>query len=191
MTIDTLILISTAISATSCCIWNNFIKNEDSAFIDSLTKVYNRHFFQKIEEKEMSGNFYYVVFADIDFFKSVNDTYNHDIGDIVLKEFSRILKQTVKSSSDYVVRWGGEEFVLFLKVSNTDIFTEKVLFNRIDNLRNIIEKTIINTEMADIKITASFGLSVDPKKSLDERIKEADRNLYKAKNGGRNKVIKS
>jgi len=189
MTIDSIILISTAISATSCCVWNNFIKNNDNIYIDSLTGVNNRHFFQKIEEKEMSGNKYYVVFADIDFFKKVNDTYGHDSGDIVLKEFSRILKQTVKNNSDYVVRWGGEEFVLFLKVSNKDIFTDKVLFKRINDLKDIIEKTTISADSFNIKITASFGLSINTDIDLVSRIKEADKNLYMAKENGRNKVI--
>jgi len=189
MDID-IFLLALTIASVSCCVWVNFIKEENTAFIDQLTKVYNRHYLEKIEELELSGNKYYIVFADIDHFKKVNDNYGHNSGDIALKEFSRILKQSVKNNTDYVIRWGGEEFVLFLKVSDSEIFTKERLYCRIDSLRESISKTIINiSSNKQIGITASFGLSADLDKAIEERIRLADKNLYKAKESGRNKVI--
>jgi len=188
-----ILMLCVAIASVSCCVWTHFINDPEKIFLtDQLTNVFNRHFIPEIENKELSGSKYYVVFADIDFFKKVNDTYGHDNGDLTLIEFSRILKQSIKNNSDYIVRWGGEEFVIFLKVINTEIFTEDKLLERVNYLRNIIEKSNIeiNAENIDsINITSSFGICSNLDLSIEDRIKEADKNLYKAKTTGRNKVV--
>jgi len=185
-----LLMLSTAIAAVSCCVWKNFFQDKNNLDTDHLTGMKNRHFLQKIEEKEMSGNKYYVVFADIDFFKNINDTYGHDAGDIALKEFSRILRQSIKSGSDYIIRWGGEEFVLFLKVNDPNIFNKEILYDRINNLRKTIERSLISINSNNqIKFTSSFGVSIDLDKNIEDRIKIADKNLYEAKESGRNKVV--
>jgi len=189
-----ILMLCTTIASVSCCVWNNFIQDKEKMlYVDQLTKVNNRHYLSEIENKELGGNFYYVAFADIDFFKNVNDTYGHEAGDMILKEFSRILKNSIKNKNDFLIRWGGEEFVLFLKVSNNKIFTPEKFKERIESLRKSIERSSFKIESSqdspEIKITSSFGLCTDLNRTLNQRIKIADKNLYEAKESGRNRVV--
>lgn len=179
-----------AISAASLasCFYTHFIKNNNSHLRDPLTKCLNRHSLKEIEEKEMSGNKYYVIFCDIDFFKKVNDTHGHDAGDLVLATFAKKLLSNFKNKGDYIVRWGGEEFILFLRVSNTTLFSSEVLRKRIDKLRVEISEMKFTVKDIDFAITSSFGISIDTSMNLHDRIKEADANLYIAKKNGRNRI---
>lgn len=121
-----------------------------------------------------------VIFMDIDFFKKVNDTYGHDIGDEILKEYSRVINQNIRIS-DYFARWGGEEFVLLC--SDTSIYQATKMAEKL--CRTIESHKFIN----DLRITSSFGISEYVKNdSISNVFKRADTALYEAKESGRNKV---
>ena len=158
----------------------------DLAVHDALTGIYNRHGIneiinQKIEEFKRVKSKLSVIFFDIDFFKRVNDTYGHDIGDYVLKNIAKLVSSEIRSS-DIFARWGGEEFILFLP--NTSL--EEAL-KVAEKLRKSIEEYAFN----DIDtITCSFGVTElqedDTKESF---LKRVDNLLYEAKESGRNCVV--
>lgn len=153
---------------------------------DSLTKLYNRaHFDETINmivkhQRKADSNFV-LVLADIDYFKSINDTYGHQVGDEVLVSVAKTIKSSLRDN-DLVARWGGEEFVIMLKnitIDEAEIIVEKIRAN--------IEKSIIKK---DIKVTASFGLTkYIAGEDSKEIFKRADDALYEAKNSGRNRVV--
>lgn len=180
---------ATGILSTCCAVnfaYNKSLKNDN--FTDQLTGLYNRKFLKKIEAMEKSGSKFYVIACDIDHFKNVNDTYGHSTGDIVLKTFATNLKILFKGSSDYVIRFGGEEFFIFSKKSPE--YTEDIVFSRVEETRQKIQDMeILSTNNQLIKITISFGISYDNNLSIQEKIEDADKKLYKAKKTGRNKVI--
>ena len=153
---------------------------------DKLTGAYNREYFEQnyqllIDKAEEKNHKLAVSIIDIDFFKKINDTFGHDVGDSVLIEMVDIINSRSRSS-DKLVRWGGEEFVLLLDLEN-----ESTLFDILEHLRNCIDKynfTVVG------KITCSFGASIyKDKEDISKTIKRADNALYKAKNSGRNQVI--
>lgn len=167
---------------------SNELKNEvhlkNLALKDQLTSLYNRNGFEKIISKVLlnyaeNKNEYTFVLADIDYFKSINDNYGHAIGDIVLKEFAKLIHSRIRST-DYAFRWGGEEFLIIL---NTDV---KNAYNIIDFLRSEIEGYNFPSS---IKLTSSFGLCELKNANHNESILKSDKALYKAKNSGRNKVV--
>lgn len=156
---------------------------------DSLTMLYNRRYaddrllkmmsWPKTEKDKML-----VAIADIDFFKKINDTYGHMMGDRVLVKTADILKKHMVSKG-FAARWGGEEFLLvYENVKPVDAY------NDLCNLLNKINDMEIESENGIIHITMSIGGAGITKniQSLDEIIKEADSNLYYAKNNGRNQV---
>lgn len=124
-----------------------------------------------------------VIACDIDFFKKINDSYGHDIGDVVLKEFALILKATIRDN-DLLARIGGEEFIMVLP--KTDINGAKQLAEK---LRNKIEDMVIQTTGESVRLTASFGVAQQRNViNMSELLTAADKALYKAKTGGRNQV---
>lgn len=164
-----------------------------SAFRDGLTKLYNRKFLdehltklipQALREKMNIG----VLMLDMDHFKAVNDEYGHDIGDLVLKELSRILSENVRES-DIVVRYGGEEFIILL----VGINSEESVLEIANKIRSKVSQNEINIYAGNIlKKTISVGVSLFPQDStnFDIVLKNADIALYEAKKSGRNKVIR-
>ncbi len=154
------------------------------AIMDTLTQLYNRHFFDIHIIKEINRALRYqcelsLIMLDIDHFKRVNDTYGHDVGDLVLTELAMILDDHCRQS-DIPIRWGGEEFIILLP--ETDKQGAKKLAERI---RCTIETYGFTTAGHQ---TASFGVAilVDDYQTL---IKQADKALYKAKENGRNIVV--
>lgn len=154
--------------------------------IDRLTNVYNRIKIDEIIEAELKKQKRYdfvfsVILIDIDYFKLINDTFGHLTGDIVLKEFANILKNSVRDT-DFVGRWGGEEFIVLCL--QTD---QNGAFALAEHLRVKIEEFDFTSVG---KKTASFGIATctehDNVKSI---IENADIALYEAKNNGRNMVI--
>ena len=124
------------------------------------------------------------MMLDIDHFKQVNDTYGHEAGDIVLKEIARILQTSVRSS-DLVIRYGGEEFMLILmdaKGENGEWVAEKIRTN--------IESQRIALPAGKLQRTVSIGVADFPADSDDfwQCVKYADTALYSAKGAGRNRV---
>jgi len=157
---------------------------EYGANYDSLTQIYNRKAFErllnkKINEYKYTENKFIFIMLDIDFFKKVNDTYGHQVGDEVLKQLVNVVKHHIRDD-DIFARIGGEEFVLIL-----DINIEKG-FTVINHLRKFIE----NEEFNIVKnITCSFGITEYKKyDTIDTMMKRADNALYEAKGTGRNKV---
>lgn len=165
---------------------------KDSAFRDGLTGLYNRKFLDEYIKKALpqvlrDNKKLAVLMLDMDHFKSVNDEYGHDIGDLVLKELAYILIQNVRES-DLVIRFGGEEFIVIL--SNIDS-TENALA-----VANKIREQVAQNEIdvyagTKLRKTVSIGLSMFPDdgKSFDSICKNADIALYEAKNKGRNQVV--
>jgi len=156
---------------------------------DYLTGLYNRrYFFDSMsdyeEEIRESGEQFAVAMIDIDYFKKINDTYGHDVGDKIIIALSEILR-TSTSHRDVVARFGGEEFCVVLK--NINRYSAKDIFERI---REEIEKFSFCVERETyIKFTVSIGLVMNSEDSLEEIINQADMMLYNAKNDGRNKVV--
>lgn len=162
-------------------LFRNFLLRQ-KAFTDNLTGIYNRNYLESIKPLINPKN-YTVVMADIDHFKQINDTYGHDKGDYVLKKFARILTENLRKN-DLVFRFGGEEFLILL---NTPVKNKEIIYNIIDRLRRTVEET----EISGIKMTASFGIFMDTDKvnDLEDAIKRADTALYKAKEEGRNRIV--
>lgn len=175
---------------STCCIVNaayNKSLQKDN-FKDELTGLYNRKFLKKIKSRIDNNDKFYVIGCDIDFFKKVNDSYGHSTGDIVLKTFAKTLHGMFKKDDDFVVRYGGEEFFIFSKV--TPDYTEDIVYNRVEETRKKIEELeILSTDNRLIKITVSFGISYNFSLSLDKMIEDGDAKLYQAKSEGRNKVV--
>ena len=170
----------------------NFIKEmNDAAIKDELTGIYNRRFINErltidINESISNNKPLCVIMADLDFFKAVNDNHGHVVGDWVLKDFARILSTSIRSNSDWVGRYGGEEFLIVLTNTNSTN-----AFKVIEKIRKLVEEKSFDYNDVKIKITASFGAYsiINREITIDELINEADKNLYLAKSSGRNKTI--
>lgn len=162
-----------------------------SSITDPLTGLYNRKYLDEYIDKALaqadrSNITYGVLMIDIDYFKMVNDNYGHDIGDIVIKELSKVLKNTIRKS-DIAFRFGGEEFLVLLYNCNVDMverIAQKIRISFEEKVHNA------NNEITFTK-TLSIGTALSPNdaKSIWKSIKFADISLYKAKNSGRNKVV--
>ncbi|MHB1332717.1 MAG: putative bifunctional diguanylate cyclase/phosphodiesterase [Sulfuriferula sp.] len=166
------------------------ISLEEMASIDPLTALLNRRAFQEVINREYANSrrttkaFSFILF-DLDRFKMLNDNYGHDIGDRFLLAVSEVAKQTLRTS-DWLCRWGGEEFLALLP--DTD---EHGAFKIAERLRNKIEKLSIQFNAQKIKATASMGIASYPRDgdTPEFLIKAADAALYEAKKTGRNRVV--
>lgn len=178
------------------------------AVLDRLTKIYNHAYFEGRLEQEIARSNRYrypvsLLMIDIDHFKLINDTYGHQQGDAVLREVACIIKSNIRTV-DLCARYGGEEFTVILpetdltNVSKRDEITiageAGGAMTKAENLRKIIEQSrIFSSEGAFIKLTVSIGIGVKhfpggediTKEAL---IEEADKQLYSAKEKGRNRV---
>ena len=161
----------------------------DQSTHDPLTGLYNRRFLEESFGRELilaerSQYPLSVVIADLDHFKAVNDRDGHLAGDAVLRVFSGSLKGCARAS-DIVCRYGGEEFLLVFPH-----LTREGAIERAEELRRELEATEVHHGAAPITVTASFGVASFPHdgRSCDELIAAADRALYAAKTGGRNRV---
>lgn len=160
-------------------------KLQYDAVHDKLTGLYNRHQLdteglRKFTRAARQKSNLSAIMIDIDHFKNINDTHGHLVGDTILKELSKILKEN-KRIEDFVVRYGGEEFIILLEECSSvdaEIKAQK--------LRELTE----NLNPSNINITASFGVAtLQPHhKNLEELLKDADKALYISKETGRNKV---
>jgi diguanylate cyclase (GGDEF)-like protein len=164
------------------------------ASTDSLTGLYNRAYLSHRFEAEVRRAKNYmaplsVLLLDIDHFKKVNDTYGHPAGDVILKKLAEIIRKVTRAS-DFVVRYGGEEFVVVMTASNQD-----QAFLYIDRLREVVAATEfpVPGHSAPLKMTISAGVSSFPDdgQSTTDLLKAADEALYAAKAGGRNRVVRA
>lgn len=161
------------------------------SYIDSLTGLCNPRYFQHRFRQEIARSVRQrtpicLVIADIDHFKRVNDTHGHQMGDVVLREFAGMLK-SVARDSDMVARVGGEEFAVLLP--DTDAEGGRIVAER---MRLTIQQTPIKlVGEQTVQITASFGVSSREGRNVwpDAIYALADKALYAAKAGGRNRVV--
>lgn len=163
----------------------------DSAMIDPLTGLYNRRFLQDHGKQLLSGvvrrnKQVGLLICDLDYFKQINDNHGHDVGDQVLKELAVVLRNTVREA-DVVIRFGGEEFLLLLL--DIDPGESMVVAEKI---RQRVEQLQVRAGEAVLKKTISIGVSEFPGDSdgFWQAIKYADVALYRAKEEGRNRVVR-
>ncbi len=156
---------------------------------DNLTKLYNRQKLNDELNKEIQrelryGHGFSLIMFDIDDFKAVNDTYGHDIGDEVLIFISKITQKSIRST-DFASRWGGEEFMILLPETNL-IDTERIA----QNLRKNIENHKFNGIPKPVTISVGVATYQNNDEDKETIIKNVDIALYKAKENGKNQVVK-
>ena len=153
---------------------------------DGLSGLLNRRtWYEKSELFFQSISNISFIMLDIDHFKKVNDTYGHDMGDIVIKEVSNILLEQTREN-DILGRLGGEEFGILLLDSDYSVSLKIA-----ERIKNKIQETTISHNDISINVTVSIGIALknENTKTLLELIKLADLNLYEAKQTGRNKIV--
>lgn len=185
---------------------NNRLK--ELSFKDQLSGLYNRHFLKDIvipdtrrfqctmvynhdknERRSIDYDSYGLLIIDLDHFKSINDTYGHHAGDLVIKQVGLILKESVREN-DYVIRFGGEEFLVILKN-----FKSEYLCRKVEDIRTKVEKYSFEIDQEQpIKRTCSIGCVTFPFSfnfpsimDFNETVNLADHALYFAKENGRNR----
>ncbi|HEV8376444.1 MAG TPA: diguanylate cyclase [Candidatus Polarisedimenticolia bacterium] len=159
---------------------------------DDRTRLYNDRYLRQRLSEEFKRSLRYgtalsIVLLDLDHFKKVNDRYGHDCGDAVLKQFGEILVENAREI-DIVGRYGGEEFLIVLP--NTDGIKAAIVGERV---RKATEDFLFQAKDQIIRVTTSAGISSIPTnrdvREEEQFLRAADEALYRAKEGGRNKVI--
>ncbi len=166
-------------------------KLRDTSLRDGMTGLYNRRFLEQFIDKLAKQALrnetkYSVLMLDIDYFKMVNDTYGHDIGDIVIKGLSDVINSSIRDS-DLAIRYGGEEFVVLLHNATLEGSLEVA-----DKIHKEFNKQKFQIGQEVLQKTISIGVAQFPSDaaSIWKCIKFADTALYYAKEHGRNQVIK-
>jgi len=163
---------------------------------DYLTGVLNRRAFMERMEEEVNRRIrnqeeISIIITDIDHFKKVNDTFGHQVGDLVLQRFTERISMASRSY-DFIGRYGGEEFIIGLPETNME---QSLLIA--ERMRQNIEEmqlTVPDNPQVEFRITASFGIApclIDSFEEIDSVIKLADDALFRAKTEGRNRVCRS
>ncbi len=152
---------------------------------DELTGLQNRRGIYEYIEKIKTNEPLFFVMCDVDYFKKVNDSYGHDIGDKVLTDISALISENL-GKNDMIGRWGGEEFLLILP--NKD---EQQVLDFLEDIRmKISDEVFFVSDRTKFSVTMTFGMAQHSAgNSVDESIKTADDNLYIGKQRGRNCVI--
>jgi diguanylate cyclase (GGDEF)-like protein len=162
---------------------------KDAAVVDPLTGCYNRREFETQINRHIAMASRHksdlsLFMFDLDYFKRINDTHGHLGGDLVLKEISLLVKDSIRTG-DVLARYGGEEFIAILPETDKNKAMELA-----DRLRSKIAGMRIPFNGATIRVTASFGVSeLTPNSDMNKIIQDADTMLYKAKVNGRNTVM--
>ncbi|KSV69471.1 PleD family two-component system response regulator [Ensifer adhaerens] len=162
------------------------------AVTDGLTGLHNRRYFDThlkllMDRAAARGRPLSICMTDIDRFKQVNDTYGHDVGDEVLREFANRIRTTVRGA-DLACRFGGEEFIVVMPDTSAEMAAGVA-----ERLRTIIESLPFAIPQADgpLKVTASMGIATlrPGSDTAEALLKRADTALYQAKHEGRNRVV--
>lgn len=163
---------------------------EKMATTDGLTNLFNHRTFQTKADEALAQSRRYgrkcaLILTDIDHFKSVNDTYGHPTGDMVLRGVAKLLRAQARDT-DIVARYGGEEFVIVMP--ETDAQGARIIAERI---REAVQAEVFQTEMGPLKVTLSLGIATAPDDSTEKQalIDLADQCLYHAKHHGRNQSV--
>jgi diguanylate cyclase (GGDEF)-like protein len=166
-----------------------FKRLEEMATTDGLTGLLNKRALMEMATQKIKSSARFkkplsVMICDIDHFKKVNDSYGHDVGDVVIKGMGDVLRR-VKRDTDVVGRFGGEEFVVVCE--ETDSEGAALLAERI---RSEVEAAKFHTEQGTLAVTCSVGVATYPHvgRDWDSLFKAADAALYASKRGGRNRV---
>jgi len=164
----------------------NQIELENKTTHDKLTGAYNREYFEQtykllIHEYTESNHLFGLALLDIDHFKIVNDTHGHDVGDYVLKHFVDVVQKSSRAD-DIFIRWGGEEFIMIVKVHS-----EEDLKIALEHIRKSIE--LEEFETIGHKTCSIGGTIYKDNEDIEKTIKRADDAVYEAKETGRNKVL--
>lgn len=161
------------------------------AIYDGLTDIYNRRYFDLIykqakEKSKKIGAVYAIILCDIDQFKSYNDSYGHQQGDICLKKVAHAIQNTIRRSSDLVCRYGGEEFVVFLSDA-----TQETAERIAEQIRVNVQKLNLPHRGSTIAscVTISLGVAYCAERDDTNVLERADSALYQAKEQGRNRVV--
>jgi diguanylate cyclase (GGDEF)-like protein len=161
----------------------------EMATTDGLTGLLNHRVFQeelekKLKSAERFGHPLSVIITDLDKFKSVNDTYGHPVGDLVLRSFSRVLGGAMRET-DLVARYGGEEFAVICEQTDAE-----GALNLADRIREEMARQAFQTDAGEFHVTCSLGIATFPVHTKDkEKLVEcADQALYVAKQRGRNRA---
>jgi len=164
-----------------------YYKSQQKLFSDPLTKLFNRNYLKEIKDY-INLNNYSIAMLDLDKFKVINDIYGHKAGDYVLAKSAEIFKNSIRDN-DILIRYGGEEFLLFIN-TRKDVNSAIEVCERI---RKNIEGYIFEYDNQEILVTVSIGLNKNPieSKNIEEAIKVADQKLYIAKRNGRNNIVTS
>ena len=165
-------------------------KTEELTIIDELTEAYNyRYFVQKLQEEKRRASRYdlslSLIMVDIDWFKKLNDSYGHEVGNFVLRKLSGIIQRCIRDV-DVFARYGGEEFVVILPQTQR---SEAVVIA--ERIRQQVEAEVFEArQYGKLKVTVSVGVSSYPEngKSQEELVSVADQALYQAKGEGKNAV---
>jgi two-component system, cell cycle response regulator len=163
---------------------------EEAARTDHLTRLPNRRAIEEWATRQLRGAArhgypFWVVIADLDSFKSINDNYGHDAGDAVLQKFAEILRENTRAS-DLSGRLGGDEFLLVL----THVERENIELT-LDRLREQFGSQLFTFNGQKVKVTASFGIAGfqgNEAPEISALLRQADKALYTAKRAGRNQV---
>ncbi len=158
---------------------------------DELTGVHNKRYIEevlpyKLKQLEYNSNTIGLILIDIDYFKRINDTFGHVIGDEILKEVAGILSHEIRGKNDWIARYGGEEFLIFLSDMTESTFTKVC-----ERMRKKIEGASVILDDQSISVTISLGcLLIDSRKSMEMKriLTYVDDLLYKSKELGRNCV---
>ena len=166
------------------------VQIEDASTKDPLSGAYNRRYLmtyiesciKQVKSGEMKT--FSLLMFDIDHFKKINDKYGHLAGDDCIKNLVVIMKSTLRSV-DVITRYGGEEFICVLPTAD-----DTPAFRRAEQIRTTVEKTQLSSDITDKAVTVSCGVVMyKPGMTVDELVKLADKNLYLAKEGGRNQTV--
>ncbi len=160
---------------------------------DPLTALLNRRSFlekanQAIEAGEVGGQHASLIMVDLDHFKSVNDSYGHPAGDAIIRAFADLLLGSLRSPSDLVSRFGGEEFALFLPDCSRPCALQAA-----ESIKQALaSRDLPVSETLALNVSASFGVATRrPGESLLQCIERADQALYRAKHGGRSRICQA
>jgi diguanylate cyclase (GGDEF)-like protein len=184
---------SVAVGGSTLTTFSYDVRNElyEQSISDPMTGLLNRRGFVSDSQKVLSASnrHHYpvsVVICDLDYFKRVNDSFGHQVGDQAIVAFTKIITESLRSE-DIAARLGGEEFIIVLPHTNGEIAVKVA-----ERIRKRTEEMCLDTSGGPLHLTASFGVTqFNHVIDLDTLIRYADNALYCAKNGGRNQVFYS
>lgn len=158
------------------------LKIKNRIYIDELSGLNNRNYLENYLNKKIKSKNFISIMCDIDHFKNINDTYGHDIGDKVISYIGEMIKTSIRENIDYAIRYGGEEFLIFINTSLNE-YNEEIIYDIFERLHTKIKNKIFIANNKEFSITLSFGINCDINNNdtIYQNIKKADMALYHAK----------